>query len=478
MGVPLAALAAGRLVFPAWVAGDLRSRRTILVLMGAAAGAMVWTTAGLAYRVLEVPEPPAVDVPAYLASLPTEEQNAAKPRLLQALSRFSGRQRGLPEAPPPSTAPAGDRRGNGTVFPFFTQVLIAVREGWPQSSAPLDEWMGRLFDAPWVAELRTAAELPRGVLRLPSELRDEQSLVRLFAAANAGTVLAGHGLWQQAHGHPEAFVEDLHTGLALSRHVQHHADRMVFDIGRSITLSFRLALDRWLMRLSGRPDLLRQVVAELERHEAETVRNGDDTFVASYLIARENLEHPEQALRQAARGGQGRDLRVELTARAWEVPWERARNLRLLGWLHGHEHQAPAFARRTLVDRLVPPWPANYEESRRLDKALLRLQQVSVALRGYQATKSNPVRGLDVLVPDFLPAIPTDPYDGRPVRFRVSSGEVLEENDHDRRTVLPGQIVLWCVGEDRQDNGGVLSGDQVPGRPVDVVHLVPLPPRP
>ena len=45
---------------------------------------------------------------------------------------------------------------------------------------------------------------------------------------------------------------------------------------------------------------------------------------------------------------------------------------------------------------------------------------------------------LSELVPEFLPAVPPDPYDGRPLRPR--RGE--------------GGLVLYSVGRDRKDDGG------------------------
>jgi hypothetical protein len=475
LGVPLAAVAAGRIVYPAWSAGELRFRRTILILAGAAGVALLWTAGGLAYRVVEVPAPPEVDVAGYLASLPSDAENVARPRLLQAVARCTSRRQELAPAPPPGGARGGEQPFIADL-PFLHQLHLVIGTGWPDDRPALDAWMQRMFDSPWVQELRAAVELPRGVLMTPGEL-DVPTVTQFFAAADAGVVLAGHGLWQQAHGHPEAFVEDLRTGLALSRHLQHHANRMVFGFARGLARTFHDALDRWLERLDGRADLLRQVVAELRRHELETAGDGDDTFAANFHLATKSLERPEQELQVLGRIGQAGTFRVQLAAWAWQVPWERARNHRLLGWLHGHRGRPPAIVQFPPWQGLIPEWPRYFEEDRRIDLALLRMHQVSAAFRWCQAGKSGPVPGLEVLVPDFMPVIPADPYDGRPIRFRVSPGEVVAGNDSAGRKVLPGQIILWCIGEDHEDNGGLRIGDVRSNSAVDLVYLVPLPPR-
>jgi hypothetical protein len=49
---------------------------------------------------------------------------------------------------------------------------------------------------------------------------------------------------------------------------------------------------------------------------------------------------------------------------------------------------------------------------------------------------------LDALVPDLLPEVPTDPFTGQPIRYRIVSGG----------------FVVYSVGEDRVDNGGLDEG--------------------
>jgi hypothetical protein len=74
-----------------------------------------------------------------------------------------------------------------------------------------------------------------------------------------------------------------------------------------------------------------------------------------------------------------------------------------------------------------------------------------------------------------LPAVPTDPYDGKAFRYRVSRGEKIDHFDRwqamaSPRQLPPGQAVLWSVGKDGVDNGGRSAGPEESGK--DLIFLV------
>ena len=74
-------------------------------------------------------------------------------------------------------------------------------------------------------------------------------------------------------------------------------------------------------------------------------------------------------------------------------------------------------------------------------KLPLRLGRGAAAER-YRITQESWPETLDVLVQTgFLDAIPMDPYDGRPIRFkRTADG-----------------FVVYSGGEDKIDNGGLIN---------------------
>jgi hypothetical protein len=455
LGAPLAALVAGRLIFPALAAGRLRTRRTSSVLAGAVAVGMLCSVAGLAYRAIEVPEPPhPMDVPRFFASLPSHQQNQARAHILHAIQLFSKHRRAVPSQPPkPRNLPIGERLTDED-YDFFTQVHLGIQEGWPHKRPGLDRWMEKMLSSPWFKELREAAQLPLGVLDDPRLYSDGG---RFFPISEAGTVaglVAAHGLWRQSHRDPAAFLQDLRTGLALSRHLRHHANQFSSLEGRIVERTFLRALDGWMKELHGRPELLRQALDELLRHEARNGGDTNDTLVADYLIAQRALEHPRAVVWQLSRlPPQTTQLRAQALTAIWELPWERERNRRLVQWLHNDREHAPAIVQQSHWRDIVHTWGPQYEMSRCQCAADWHIHLAATALCCYQAVNGELPRSLEALVPAYLPNVPTDPYDGHPVRYRVSQGEALEAAHGQRRDVAPGQGILWCVGGSCHDTG-------------------------
>ena len=63
----------------------------------------------------------------------------------------------------------------------------------------------------------------------------------------------------------------------------------------------------------------------------------------------------------------------------------------------------------------------------------------AIALKRYELRHGRPPASLAALVPDFLPAPPSDLMDGQPLRYRLNSD---------------GSFLLYSVGEDGQDGEG------------------------
>lgn len=74
-----------------------------------------------------------------------------------------------------------------------------------------------------------------------------------------------------------------------------------------------------------------------------------------------------------------------------------------------------------------------------LTQASANLTRTAIALQRYQLDHNQYPQSLAELVPAYLDAIPTDLFDGKPLRYRLESG---------------GQYVLWTTGSDGEDNGG------------------------
>jgi len=77
---------------------------------------------------------------------------------------------------------------------------------------------------------------------------------------------------------------------------------------------------------------------------------------------------------------------------------------------------------------------------------------VVCALERYRAEHSEYPEALEALVPKFAAVLPTDLYTGRPFRYHRTAD---------------GQFLLYCIGPDEKDDGGVKGDDWAwPARPV------------
>jgi hypothetical protein len=82
-------------------------------------------------------------------------------------------------------------------------------------------------------------------------------------------------------------------------------------------------------------------------------------------------------------------------------------------------------------------------------RAELRCAAAALAAELYRLAKGHWPERLDDLVPDYLPAVPTDPFDGRPLRLRRTEDG----------------LIVYSVGPDGEDNGGNLDrkNERAPG---------------
>jgi hypothetical protein len=76
--------------------------------------------------------------------------------------------------------------------------------------------------------------------------------------------------------------------------------------------------------------------------------------------------------------------------------------------------------------------------------ALLRTTQTALAVERYRMAEGRLPKSLDDIVPSCIEVIPTDPFDGHPIKYRT------------RET----GYVVYSVGEDQTDEGGTEQGTQ------------------
>ena len=88
------------------------------------------------------------------------------------------------------------------------------------------------------------------------------------------------------------------------------------------------------------------------------------------------------------------------------------------------------------------------------------LARTALALERYRLAHGQYPESLDALVPDILPEVPLDPFDGKPLRY-----------------VRSDRVAVYSIGEDLQDDSG--SEEQgTSGRPRDIVFTLRQAPTP
>jgi hypothetical protein len=93
---------------------------------------------------------------------------------------------------------------------------------------------------------------------------------------------------------------------------------------------------------------------------------------------------------------------------------------------------------RLITLRLWGPWTKNFAQTHRRKVALMRCLVVALAVEGYRRQHGRWPERLEGLVGKGLQAIPLDPFDGKPLRYRrVADG-----------------VVIYSVSTDGTDNGG------------------------
>lgn len=91
------------------------------------------------------------------------------------------------------------------------------------------------------------------------------------------------------------------------------------------------------------------------------------------------------------------------------------------------------------------------------------LLQTGIALERHRLKHGAHPESLEALVPEFLPHIPPDPYDGQPLRYR-------------RRDDDGGSPLVWSIGQNGLDEGGMANRNKEEGDRVWITS--PLDPEP
>jgi hypothetical protein len=511
-GVPAVLILATRLLMRPWAADRLLSARGIAVVAGSAFVALVWMAAALWYRAEGIPavrDP--IDVEAVRNGLLPLEKNAAGRQAATALRRLSEIATALDViVPAPRQQQVNLPAPPVLAMPTFTTTLSQAAEvlerGWDTGDARLARFLDRVCDQTWEQELAAAMRQETGTLVDPRNLTLGSVAPELQAARFAAILLTARGLQRQADGDPVAFVDNLRTTLALGRTMRHKTVLLAVLLHTEVENQPLRAVEHWLERLEGRPELLRQVLDALLLHEKEPYADPEEARGILFLMVMNTFADPRSLAVVSSQFDplSPRQLNDDLLSFSWQVPWESVRLRRELEGFFSDDAALEELARTSFPPLVRLSLPTvhhpvfnvgKYPNPR--DVCRLRASLLQVALRAYQAGNGRPAEKLTDLVPKYLPSVPKDPYDkeGKPFRYRLSRGEVLSwpplnlgsatpvnpigPDPEPTREVPAGQGIIWSVGENGRDDGGhTQQSPHAPGEMFneDVIFLVPLPP--
>jgi hypothetical protein len=558
---PVALLAVSRLLLRPWVSDRLYTTKPLAALTLTGVLTVAWVVACLAGRVasvsdLEEPAEAATFTQAvhtFVERLRKPEQNESASLIRQALARLKAEEADTDQAPHAGVRPqagAATRHGN-----HGDQVERVLSEGWTDRDNELGSWLDQLFpgagfrgagrrheqpgDPPpsdWAVLLREGAAGPLGMIEDPRRTEWRRYPDLPGQCQWAGSLYTARALQLQDRGDDRAALAHLVTVLGLSRQLRSGGTSLAWQAGVAVEQTALTGLDHWLERVGPRPELLREALAELSRHE-QALPEAPDAVLADYLSCREMLDNPSVLLELC--GYEDRSppqrLNAALLTTAWEAPWEKARVDLLVasvfaGRLRGVEtgyalmeaQRPPESWPRGPGEMALEAWraagggPAGTEQKQRLARLLdnswvgqllapgwsvpllqatslcrVRGHRVVLALLLYEAEKHEPAPTLDALTAGGpLAELPHDPFSPTQQGFsyRVSEGEDIAwdargEPGGDLRHIKPGQGVVWSVGPDLINDGGHAqaanlspSAQRTAGKGRDWIFLVPSPP--
>jgi hypothetical protein len=109
------------------------------------------------------------------------------------------------------------------------------------------------------------------------------------------------------------------------------------------------------------------------------------------------------------------------------------------------EEEVRSLPRNAMITRLLLPAISKMSDAFRREHACIRCTLVALAAERYRRDKKAWPKSLEQLCPQYLSAVPLDPYDGKALRYKREIDGVL----------------IYSIGQDGVDNGGNLDHQRV-----------------
>jgi len=288
-------------------------------------------------------------------------------------------------------------------------------------------------------------------------------------------LLCAEGLWRKRQGDIDGAVESIMTALKLVRRMDDEPFLIGFLVQGAIFAITVNGLQRILEDADASPQTYRALMVELKAwdidrnfvralqgervfsitacqwaqkaslKELQELMNessstpqinlsmwlsGKRTFIAQNELVM--LRYHEALLSLARKGAPYDWASLERLEKQWQEEVDRPAPSLSLGALK------LTWDNKALAKLLFFTWSRAMQRAAYFH-ALQRLGQVTIALRLYRREHGRYPETLQELVPKYLPSLPVDPFDGKPLRYkRLAKG-----------------FKIWSVGMDMKDDGGV-----------------------
>lgn len=487
--------------------------------------------AGLGYRVVEIPDDVAgrkadvrfeqEQIPRFEDNLAGQEYRRGGVQLHEAVFGRGALQEQLVRRLVSSPLNAAYSTDPILQFPKQLETLLSstLEHGW-QPGIENDRILAAMFATGWDQTLESASQLPLGTLEDPRDLTLNTLLRHLHAMNGADALLLVRGLKAQHDGDPERFVTDFAQVLHLSHTVRNKSVQGCAVAGRRMEQRAMQAVPRWMERLHGRDDLLAKLDALIVAHDAACGDDRAEIRLADQVVLRNTFKAPGEVLRRQWRHADAdedakarMDIEADLIGVGWQMPWEEERHERLLArgnatgygrWTEDSTfHGLPAIG---LTPHQQSGWIGfGFSEVETQLQTERRAARLLIAIRRFELKHGRPPEAIAALVPEFLSAVPIDPFAFIPFSYRLARpGETVHmitrtpppapatltelgtglvalggggaTVENPQVAVLPftngaqaewtfavpaGRPVVWSVGRDKRNDGGTKASTAV-----------------
>ena len=382
-------------------------------------------------------------------------------------------------------------------------VTKAVVEGWDPERDPAAGWWEERRGV--VEPLRRAAEKPMATF---PRAEDPNSIHgRVFRMGPPIFLLGLDSAERRSRGDLAGAWDDLRAAFRITAQISRGGSLAEM----SIALESRNQVLQWALAWSSdprqTPALLRSALADFRA--LPPLEPFEESIKAEYALIDRTFRGAERDLglwsQIVLEGGWPPYLR----ALPWVMlapSWERERARRVLNLVFADQLELARLepVGQRLRRPTIPPAELNWYiestplaqgfwrrgdavfQSRHQDLLLGRALEQVLALRIWQLEHGGKYpSSLESLVPDLLPSLPSDPYNGIPFRYRPSEGQkllplgwsglvgtVTGETSRSRPTA-PGQWLLYSVGPNQIDNAARTDYETFPASS-DLIFPLPV----